>query len=318
MILWNVHSFYRMYAKDPVTEDIANGQAPQVSHALDKWVLSRLASTHKTVTESLDTYNTPAAGRAIQDFITELSTWYTRRSRDRIKEGNEDAQQALRTLGFVLVETSKLLAPFMPFIAEHFYKDLTGKLSVHLEKWSDMRDNNPTLEASMASLQNIVEMALRIRKENNIKVRQPLATLQYLSPEGIELDDSMEQIIAEELNVKTVTKVTELVSRTGWASVNGQVALDLVLTPELEKEGLARELERQVQDLRKKSGLKIGELVDLYFTTQDPDLAEIATNFLDRKKTFINQVKTSLEIEADYEIQATVDGKPIWLGLVII
>jgi isoleucyl-tRNA synthetase len=318
MILWNVHSFYRMYAKGPVSDSVANGQAPEASHALDKWVLSRLASTHKTVTESLDTYNTPAAGRAIQDFITELSTWYTRRSRDRIKEGNEDAQQALNTLGFVLVETSKLLAPFMPFIAEHFYKELTGKLSVHLDKWSEVRKNDPALEASMASLQSIVEMALRIRKDSNMKVRQPLAELQYLSQPGTELDASMEQIIAEELNVKKVTKVTELVSRNGWAVVNDQVALDLTLTPELLKEGTARELERQVQDLRKKSGLKIGELVDLYYTTQDPDLADIATNLLDRKKTFINQVKTSLEVEADYETQATVDGKPIWLGLVII
>ena len=318
VILWNVHSFYRMYATGFVSEAISSGQVPAVEHALDRWVLSRLASTHKIVTESLDVYNTPVAGRAIQDFITELSTWYTRRSRDRIKEGDAGSQQALDTLGFVLVETSKLLAPFMPFLAEHFYKDLTGKLSVHLDKWSNVRENDPTLESSMANLQTIVEMALRIRKENNLKVRQPLAELQYVSQTGTELEESMEQIIAEELNVKRVTKTSELISRNNWVSVNDQVSLDFELTPELQKEGLARELERQVQDLRKKSGLKIGEIVDLYYTTQDSDLAEIATNLLDRKKTFINQVKTSLEVEADYETQATVDGKPIWLGFVII
>jgi isoleucyl-tRNA synthetase len=309
VILWNVHSFYRMYAKGAVSES-----APSSNNVLDKWVMSRLAATHKLVTESLDTFNTPVAGRAIQDFITELSTWYTRRSRDRIKEGGEGAQQALDTLGYVLVEVSKMLAPFMPFLAEHFFKDLTGKLSVHLEKWTDVKENNTSLEQSMAYAQSLVEMALRIRKENNMKVRQALSELQYVG----ELDAEFEQILAEELNVKKVTKVSEIMTRNGWVAINDVVALDLVLTPELQKEGLGRELERQVQDLRKKSGLQIGELVDLYYTTTDAELAEVATNLLDRKKTFINQVKTSLEVEADFETQATVDGKPIWLGLVKI
>ncbi len=314
MILWNVLSFYRMYAKGSVAEGV-----PASEHVLDQWVLSRLAATHKTVTSSLDAFNTPAAGRVIQDFITELSTWFVRRSRDRIKEGGADSEQALKVLGYVLVETSKMLAPFMPFIAEHFYKDLTGKLSVHLESWSEVRESDSKLETSMAYLQTLVEMALRIRKENNLKVRQPLAELQYVAAnEEQTLDSAMEQILADELNVKKISQVSEVITRNGWASVQETVALDLVPTPELLKEGLARELERQVQDLRKKSGLQIGELVDLYYTTTDEDLADIAATMLDRKKTFINQVKTSLEVEADFETQATVDGKPIWLGLVKI
>lgn len=308
MILWNVHSFYRMYATGPVAEGM-----PTATHVLDKWVLSRLAATHKIVTESLDGFNTPAAGRAIQDFVTELSTWFVRRSRDRIKEvGSADAQQALATLGYVLVEVSKMLAPFMPFISEHFYKDLTGKLSVHLAGWTEVREHDAKIETDMAFVQSIVEMALRIRKDTAMKVRQPLAELQYVG----EFDTDMEQIIADELNVKKITKVNEIVHRNGWESVNNVVALDIVPNAELLKEGTARELERQVQDLRKKSGLKIGEIVDLYYTTQDEVLTEIATTLLDRKKTFINQVKTSLEVEADFETQAVVDGKPIWLGVV--
>ncbi len=306
MILWNVHSFFRMYEKGTVSE-----AAPTVNHALDKWVLSRLAATHKIVTERLDGFDTPTAGRAIQDFVTELSTWYVRRSRDRVKAGNEDTQQALQTLGYVLKETAKLLAPFMPFISEHLYKDLTGKLSVHLEKWTDVSNSDAQLEQSMQFLQNVVETSLRLRKESNMKVRQPLAELQYVG----DLDSQLEQILADELNVKKVSKVGELLNRNGWVNAE-TVALDCNLTPELQKEGLAREFERQVQDLRKKSGLKIGELVDLYYTTQDEQLAEIATNMLDRKKTYVSQVKTSLEVEADFETQATVDGKPIWLGMV--
>jgi isoleucyl-tRNA synthetase len=314
MILWNVLSFYRMYAKGSVAENIANGQALVANHVLDKWVLSRLALTHKTVTEALDTYNTPLAGRAIQDFITELSTWFVRRSRDRIKGGDAQAQETLNVLGFVLVETSKLLAPFMPFMAEHLYKDLTGKLSVHLAKWSDVRSGNEKLEADMVALQNLVEMTLRIRKENNLKVRQPLAELQYVG----ELDEDLEQIIAAELNVKKVSQVGEIISRNGWISMNDVVSLDVVPNEELLREGTARELERQVQDLRKKSGLKVGELVDLYYTSTDEALGETLISLLDRKKTFVNQIKTSLEVEADFEIQAVVDGKPIWLGMVKI
>lgn len=315
VILWNVMSFYRMYTQDKVDETFI----PQSTNTLDKWVMSRLAGTHKRVTEDLDKYNTPGAARAIQEFVTELSTWYTRRSRDRIKEGGAEAEQALKTLGYVLVETSKMMAPFMPFISEHFYKDLTGKESVHLAKWSEVRASDAKLEASMIMLQALVEQALRLRKESNMKVRQPLAEVQYLAAEGENLDASLEQILAEELNVKKVSAAGEIISRNGWVqSEDAKVALNLELTPELQKEGLARELERTVQDLRKKSGLQIGELVDLYYTTQDEDLTDIITNMLDRKKTFINQVKTSLEVEADYEAQATVDGKPIWLGLVKI
>ncbi len=310
MILWNIHSFYRMYTKGHVSEDV-----PVSNHVLDKWVMSRLFATHKAVTEFLDAYNTPSAGRAIQDFVTELSTWYTRRSRDRIKEGGVGAEQALNTLGYVLVEVTKLLAPFMPFLAEYLFKDLTNKESVHLTKWSAVQENNPKLEESMSYLQNVVEIALRIRKENNMKVKQPLAELQYLATD---FDAEMEQIIADELNVKRVTAVSELISRNGWHAINDTVAIDFVLTPELLKEGLARELERQVQDLRKKSGLQIGELVDLYYTTTDAELTDVITNMIDRKKTFVNQVKTSLEIEADFETQATVSDKLIWLGLVKI
>lgn len=314
MILWNVLSFYRMYAKGVVSDSIANGEAPAANHVLDKWVLSRLAATHKTVTDALETYNTPFAGRTLQDFITELSTWFVRRSRDRIKGGDAQAQETLNVLGFVLVETSKMLAPFMPFLAEHLYKDLTGKLSVHLAKWSEVRENDTKLEEDMVTLGNFVEMALRIRKENNLKVRQPLAELQYMG----ELDAGLEQILADELNVKKVSKVSEVLARNGWVTMNDVVALDVVPNEELLREGTARELERQVQDLRKKSGLKVGELVDLYYTTTDEALGETLVSLLDRKKTFVNQVKTSLEVEADFETQAVVDGKPIWLGMVKI
>ncbi len=316
VILSNVLSFFRMYEKGKVS-----GAVPNVEHALDIWILNYLNQTHARVTKHLDSYNTVKAGREIQDFITELSTWYVRRSRDRIKEGGESGQQALNTLGYVLAETTKLMAPFMPFVAEHMFQELTGKESVHLEKWSEEHPVDETVLTDMQQARELVELGLSLRKEQNLKVRQPLAELLYILPEEKSLSDNLRAIVAEEINVKSVTATGEILNRPHLVAKETpgiKIALNTELTPELKKEGLAREIERQIQDLRKKSGLQIGELVDVYYNTQDTELADILNSMIDRKKTFVSQVKTSLEVEADFEAQATVDGKPIWLGLIKI
>jgi isoleucyl-tRNA synthetase len=316
LILWNTFQFYKMYSNDTI-----GTQTPQVTHSLDVWMLSKLFATHAEVTKQLDSFNTVKAGRAIAELVTELSTWFVRRSRDRIKSGGADARMALQVLGFSLVEISKMLAPFMPYISEQIYKKLTGEESVHLASWSQVREYRQTSLDEMSAVRSIVELGLSLRKEHNLKVRQPLAELQYqISDEKLSLDESLEQIIAEEMNVKKVTN-TEVIPRMSWVSKtdNGfTVSLNTELSPELKNEGIAREIERAVQDLRKKSGLKVGQLVDLYFTTKDDNLAEILTSLVDRKKTFINQIKTSLEVEADYETQVTINGSVIWLGLVLV
>lgn len=314
LILWNTWQFFRLYSKDSV------GSEPlQVSHGLDIWLLNKLYAVHEQVTQQYDQYNTVKAGRVIAEFITELSTWYVRRSRDRIKAGGEDGRTALQTLGFTLLEVSKMLAPLMPFISEQIFKDLSGQESVHLTKWSVVREHRPQVLTDMEYLRNIVELGLFIRKEQNLKVRQPLAEFRYQSVgQDNSLDSDLEAIIAEELNVKQVSNA-EILSRPNWvikANANLTVGYNTELTAELINEGLAREVERAIQDLRKKSGLKVGQLVDLYFNTPDLELNEILTNLVDRKKTFVSQVATSLEVEADYEIQTTINGKPLWLGLV--
>lgn len=316
VILYNVWSFFRMYDKSKVS-----GEVPASEHAMDKWILNYLNQTHARVTKYLDEYNTVKAGREIQDFVTELSTWYVRRSRDRIKEGDESAKQALAMLGFALVEVTKMMAPFMPFIAEHLYQDLTGKSSVHLAPWSNAHEVEESVLSEMQQARELVELGLALRKEQNLKVRQPLAELLYILPEEKQLNDNLKAIVAEEINVKSVTPTGEILNRPHLVAkeVPGiKIALNTELTPELKKEGLARELERQIQDLRKKSGLQIGELVDVYYNTQDEELADVLNSLVDRKKTFVNQIKTSLEVEADFEAQAKVEGKPIWLGLVKI
>ena len=316
LIFWNTWQFFRMYSKSSVT-----GTVPSSNHSLDVWILSRLFETHKFVTEQMDKFNTVKTGRALQELVTDLSTWYVRRSRDRIKAGDSDATTALEVLGFVLMEISKMLAPIMPFLSEHIYRDLTGETSVHLAKWSEVRDFRQSSLDEMVQLRGLVELGLSLRKEHNIKVRQPLAEIQYsLSGEDVSLDQSLEAILAEELNVKKVTS-TEIISRSGWVDKSEgvmSVALNTQLTPELKQEGVARDIERAIQDLRKKSGLKVGQIVDLYYNTTDQGLIDSLVNLVDRKKTFINQIKTSLEVDADYEVQTTIEGQAIWLGLVEI
>ena len=93
------------------------------------------------------------------------------------------------------------------------------------------------------------------------------------------------------------------------------VYLDIELTPELEQAGNARKLERHIQDMRKKSGMQVGELANLYYTTTDQSLEKALVEMVDRRKTFVNQIETSLEVEADFEIQVDVAGSAIWLGI---
>lgn len=320
MLVYNMWSFYRMYKTGTLeVGSLFGGRGSE--HVLDKWIASRLSQVHAEVTAQMDGYNMVRAGRALVDFINDLSTWYVRRSRDRIKENNEESRQALDTLGLVLAELAKLLAPFMPFLADFIYKDLTGKESVHLELWTE---NVPLPDAAvleeMALVRVIVESGLSSRKEHNLKVRQPLGELEYhLKGKSRLLSPELEQVLSQELNVKLVSGRSDFVPKAGWAYRDEQqfkMALNLELTEDLKKEGLARELERQVQDLRKKSGLKVGELVDVYYNTTDERLEDALLNLLDRKKTFVSQVQKSFEVEVDFEIQGEVEGQAVWLGII--
>lgn len=315
MLLYNVWTFYRMYEKQLVS--VSADQLTSSSHVLDRWIYARLNQVHGKVTEYMDRYDTVRAGKELVEFINELSTWYVRRSRDRMKEADGAGVQARQTLGYVLAELCKLLAPFMPFLSDFIFKDITGKESVHLEDWSEPQGAlDGTLLAHMQVVREIVEAGLSIRKDNAIKVRQPLAELSYAAKsQDIQLSLDLERIIAEELNVKKITAGMGA----GFATKEFPVAtvgLNIQLTEELMREGLARELERQVQDLRKKSGLKVGELVDVYYNTQDETLEDALLSLLDRKKTFVSQITKSLEVEVEYEIQAEVEGKAVWLGMV--
>jgi hypothetical protein len=159
-----------------------------------------------------------------------------------------------------------------------------------------------------------------LRKDHALKVKQPLAGLRYVLPSGTKtLSAALEQILADELNVKQVTAVTELTATAGWVQkldAGLGLALDTTLTDELRREGLARELERHIQDLRKRSGLQVGEWVELYYNTSESSLETILLELVDRDKTYVQSITQSLEVETEDEAQVELDGKPLWLGLV--
>lgn len=254
--LLNTYSFYEMY-----TEGESEADPRASENVLDQWVLARLHELRDEVTKGLDGYEFDRATRPFGDFVDDLSTWYVRRSRDRFKEESADSAFAQATLSFVLRETAKLLAPFMPFLAEDLYGKVGGGLeSVHLEEWPDYEgDVNYDLLDIMKRVRHAVSLALDARGQEGIKVRQPLSTLTlpvvFDLPGG--LKQSLLKEIAEEVNVKEVL-ISEDVE---------DITLDTELTPELIEEGHVRELMRAIQGLRKKEGLDPGDNVVLIADT---------------------------------------------------
>lgn len=320
ILLYNVWGFYRTYESARF-----EGTRPEPRAVLDRWILAKLDELVAEVTAAFEGYATVRVCRAIAAFVDELSTWYLRRSRDRMKAGDPAAKGSLATLGYVLTETSKLLAPVMPFLSDFLYRDLTGRESVHLERWPEASGGEPdAVLRQMEVVREIVSVGLAVRKTKSLPVRQPLSEFAYrVTPGHPDLDAELEQLMCDELNVKRVNqellrdaRVAAQATVTPGTKYIDRFYLNCELTEELRAEGYARELERQLQDMRKKAGLKVGELVDLYYNTQEPELERVVTTLLDRKKTFINQVTRSLEVEADFEAQAEVGGRAVWLGIV--
>jgi isoleucyl-tRNA synthetase len=234
-----VISFYEMYKDDNIAATDSS------SHVLDRWVIARLSQTGLEITRGFEGYELDKASRPLMDFVDDLSTWYLRRSRDRLKTDTEDKKLALATLRFVLREFSKLMAPVMPFKAEDTYlrtKDTEDVVSVHLAAWPLFEKYDEEVLVKMKEVRELVTKALEIRAKESIKVRQPVQTLET----KIEISSEYADIIKDEVNVKNVEVNTQLET---------DVWLDITLTPELKAEGDARELVRVIQDLRKTTGL---------------------------------------------------------------
>ncbi len=258
LILWNSYKYFVEYANQ--SNWSCNLTPPDIKDkltVLDRWVLARLTQVVLNCNERLDQYDALNAAKEIEEFVVnDLSTWYIRRSRDRVgpTADTEDQKVFLATMYGVLVTISKLLAPIAPFISESIFKNLTDEESVHLEDYpkGDKSLLNEKLLKDMEVVRKLVEVGHAQRKESGIKLRQPLSVFSYQSSE--KLDDELEKILAEELNVKGVEH-----KNTSDNKVDGKV--DINITQELQEEGDVRELIRNIQKERKEMGLTLADKV---------------------------------------------------------
>ncbi len=232
LVLWNVYSFFVTYARlagwTPARGIGAAVAAADSWPVLDRWILSRAAALAEQAGGELADYDALAAARAIGAFIGDLSTWYLRRSRDRMRAGGggADREAAFATLHATLVALARILAPLLPFLSESMYQNLIVAVdpnlpdSVHLTPWpaadlAAFRDQ--PLETAMARIMRAAELARTLRSQAGIKLRQPLARMWVALRDetGPELDALLE-ILADEVNVKAVHRIgdeSELVER---------------------------------------------------------------------------------------------------------
>ena len=244
-MLWNCYKFFELYKHEYRASDSAQKSA----RVLDRWILTLLQKTTADVTTALEAYDTPGACKILRAFVEEYSTWYVRRSRDRVKgEDAQDKQHALATQREVLIVLSQLFAPLTPYIAESIYKGAGGeKDSVHLTDWPIASSVDQKLLEDMELVRAAASKGLEAREKAGIKIRQPLAMFKAKS---LPQDPELRALIADELNVKEVMDDTTLAE---------DVLLDVTLTPELKEEGMVRTLMRRVQEWRKEQNLTISD-----------------------------------------------------------
>lgn len=255
-MVWNMYDFFTLYASVDGWEWDGKLDDPyqQLTNPLDQWIISRVHQLTAEVEENMDRYDIPGALNDVLPFIDDASNWYIRRSRKRFWKSDNDADKdmAYKTLHYVLVRLSLILAPFTPFMAEELYRNLTGGESVHLCDWPMSGQTNGLIINEMADVREAITQGLAQRAAAGIRVRQPLskATIQGLK----ELKPELSDIIADELNIKKV----EL--KNGKQTT---VLIDTKLTDELRREGLARELIRYIQSARKNAKLNVDDRIHL-------------------------------------------------------
>lgn len=311
---WNMYDFFTLYADVDGWEwngDLSD-PSDSLKNPLDQWIVSRVHQLTQEIDSSLAVYDLSSATKPILPFLDDASNWYVRRSRKRFwkSDNNADKNDAYRTLHYVLVRLSVVLAPFTPFLAEELYRKLTGGESVHLLDWPEIGKINDVVIDQMTRTRQIIEVGLAQRMfksedEQQVKVRQPLQTLSY---GGQKLDEELEQMVSEEVNVKQVAHVADL--------ADGYVAVDKTVTPDLHREGLMREVIRNVQSARKAAGLEVDDRINLALLTHENLLHESMTEHLDTIKAETLATEAVLE-SRDYAhlTDCKVEGMELVVGL---
>ncbi len=412
--LWNVYNFFVTYARlddwQPTEHDLqftiydlrdeattVNRQS-KIQNLLDRWILSRLDEVIVRVTQNLVDYDAYRATLAIQDLIEDLTNWYVRRSRRRFwkSEHDTDKDAAYATLYHVLVTLTRLLAPFTPFVTETIYQNLVRSVnpaapeSIHHTEWPQASEAaiDQALMEQMELTRRIASLGLAARDSAQLKVRQPLArALVHAGESSSLLSTPMIDIIADELNVKSVEFVTEAgslvqykllpnlkllgkklgkqvpalrtVLETADANaivakinageaitlmVDGQeielapdellvqteqaagltvaadklitVGIDTTITEELAAEGLARELVRRIQNMRKDAGFDISDRITIYHQAEGAvyRVFKAWAEYIKNETLAVN-ILHQLIPEAAFQRKERVDGNDVMLGV---
>ncbi len=299
--LQNCVRFYELYAGNNEQGTMNNDVGKLTT--LDKWLMSRLHRAISSVTDNLDKYDVASAGRTIEQFVADdLSNWWLRRSRRR--------KEALPLLRAVLIDVSKLLAPFTPFMAEDMYRRMNGELeSVHLADWPKFQKKyiNDKLEAEMILVREVIAAGLAERKNKQLKVRQPLESVTVKQDK---FTRELEMLIKDELNVKNVHHKPEQTET---------VTLNVELTPALTREGYARELMRQIQDMRKEAKYQMDESVMVDWHSEDKEIISAIAEWAEeiKKDTVLKSLEQKTK-HGDYDLykeSLLAPDKKISLGI---
>lgn len=340
-MIWNMYDFFTLYAEvdgwefdgkltDPLTglvvssetasrrvsagapapgetraADVSSKTTNPVANPLDVWIVSRLHQLVAEVEERTEAYDLNGALRPILPFIDDASNWFVRRSRRRFWKSEDDADKndAYKTLHYVLTRLAYILAPFAPFMAEELYHKMTGDTeSVHLKDWLPAGKVDEKVMREMDEVRDLVNQGLSLRAKAGLKVRQPLASVTIPK-----LGDAFEwePILLDELNVKAV--------KTGK-----EVAIDEIVTPELKREGMSREVIRYVQNARKDAGLNVDDRIELALMVKPGSGAEDLEKAIEDFSATIQAETLATkfgDVQGGYETTVTIEGMELRICL---
>jgi len=366
--IWNAYSFFVTYAN---IDKWQPNKELESKNKLDQWILEELNKLIVQETEYMNSYDLHKASNSIYEFVDNLTNWYIRRSRRRFwkSEDDNDKISAYQTLYKVLTTLCQIIAPFMPFVSEEIYRNLSGEESVHLTDYPkpNGKKANEKLMQEMFVTKTIVSLGLAGRAKKKIKVRQPLSKVQIALTKQYDKNSLNDQIdtIKEELNIKEVefidnpndlakeiikpnakllgpkygkevqTIIMEAKKGNFQRLDNGNlkvlnyeltpkeieiayigkegldikthagilVALNTEVTPELELEGRARDLVRQIQELRKVANYKVNDRINIALIGVDKDLVEKFTDYIKTETlttNILNDIKDADQL-TDFE-----------------
>ena len=332
LTLWNIYSFFVIYANIDQFTPSAEGVSPEQSE-LDKWAISELNQLIIDVDTALDGYNPTEAGRKIENFVNDLSNWYVRRSRRRFWKSENDADKlsAYNTLYQCLVTLSKLLAPFTPFLAEELYQNLVRSVfpeapdSVHLADFpvADEARIDKQLAADIRLAMKISSLGRAARSQAGIKVRQPLAKviIRVASRKEWESLEKLKPQILEELNVKDMELVysTAELDKPGYVSdseLSSTAAVPTDIPPELAAEGMAREIVHRLQTMRRSAGFDIADHIATYYQGETY-VRQVVEDFADyiKQETLSRQLVEGVPEEGLFTESYKLGGYDILLGV---